>query len=912
MTGFARQCADNWHQDVPGTRWFKADLHVHTVDDLPGRAKVPSEIRGDPATDENMQSYARLVLRAVVRRGVRVLGLTPHSARMDGSGDRSAVWSIVEEWNDGNDDDGQPFRDKIYAVFPGFEPSLADGKGGLHMLFLFDPEIGRDNYLRAFDLTMGQRRPWKGNTLQISDKTAVDAFEALRRFRDEESGRSGPAWNYLVLAPHIDNEKGLFGAEKGQILERFPAKEIAGLEIGDEKLPCEVLSKRPWLQQAMEEYRLACFHSSDAYSADDIGKRFTWIKLAQPRIEGLRQAFLASDSRIRIGFRRSSSGDLVEIEDAPDLTTNERPWLKSVRVCGGASFYGSNDGTPSQFDLSPDLTCIIGGSMTGKSTLLDGLRVYSDARLPTEPYVKDQVLGRAKGRFLAGSPSVTLECPGRDPTSAANEQWPAVFFAQNERQRLAVDSNAIESILSRLVAEETGPIERRAEELHSLDASLWSAAKRMDKLDEDFAEAEQALDRARRAVDELAVFAAAGIDVLHRVSAEYNRWREAVVSAQAVLADTRGVRVGDLPEERDDLPVSGPIDAESRDAMYARLSRARAHVAEVRRELGEFIEQASAAKAALGEHERVTKENVEQKLAEGGFDGAAIKEFEKLNVQAALSESREAHFHDLRQSRDDAQAEFDRLLKERHALVREQRAAFDRVVDFIYDHFGKKILAEREEDAKRGPLDSFITDLRQKGITRWWNDLDETNRPNAEKILDKLRGGTLAEIGMSGAVQQTFCNVMTVAKQRILATVRCGDRYTLKSQLEDDTYRRLDDLSGGQRVSILLSLLLETNDNSPLVIDQPEDELDKRFLFDRVLPALKQLKGRRQVIVATHDANIVVNGDADQVIQLEATANKGRVACAGAIERADVRDPIVRTVDGGSEAFGLRRMKYGF
>ncbi len=116
----------------------------------------------------------------------------------------------------------------------------------------------------------------------------------------------------------------------------------------------------------------------------------------------------------------------------------------------------------------------------------------------------------------------------------------------------------------------------------------------------------------------------------------------------------------------------------------------------------------------------------------------------------------------------------------------------------------------------------------------------------------------------------------------------------------------------GQRVSVLLSLLLETEDPRPLVIDQPEDELDGRFLFETVLPTLKRLKGRRQVIVATHDANIVVNGDADMVIQLEATASRGRVACSGVIEEPAIRDAIVGTVDGGQEAFHLRRRKYGF
>ncbi len=130
--------------------------------------------------------------------------------------------------------------------------------------------------------------------------------------------------------------------------------------------------------------------------------------------------------------------------------------------------------------------------------------------------------------------------------------------------------------------------------------------------------------------------------------------------------------------------------------------------------------------------------------------------------------------------------------------------------------------------------------------------------------------------------------------------------------MDDSAYRRLDELSGGQRVSVLLSLLLETADDRPLVIDQPEDELDNRFLCGTVLPGLRKLRGRRQVIVAIHNANIVVNGDADMVIQLDATAHRGRVACAGAIEEPTVRRTIVRTVDGGEDAFRLRRRKYGF
>ena len=912
MSEFRRRDVDRWHREVPGARWFKADLHIHTLDDLPGRrVKVPAGVTGDPSSDESIRAYARLLLQAAVQRGVGVLALTPHSARMAPAGDASAVWGIVDEWNDGVDDDGEPFRSKVYAVFPGFEPSLAEGKSGVHLLFLFDPEIGRVNYLRTFDLVMDQRSPWKQNELQLSGKTAKQAFAGLRDFHREHGVADGSsAWDYLVLAPHIDNDKGIFGAQKGQILGEFPKMEIAGLELPDEKLPDDYLSKKPWLREDLEQHHRAFFHGSDAYSVGDIGRRFTWVKLARPRIEGLRQAFLAADSRIRPAYRRAA-GQLVEIDDPPDVTISQRPWLKSVRIAGQASFFRTKDSEETRFDLSPDLTCIIGGSMTGKSTLLDGLRVHVGAPLPTDDRLEQQVQDRG-GKFLAGSAEVSLECPGQDPTGAAHDRWPAEFYAQNELQRLAQDANTVEDILSRLVAEETSGIMSRTQRLKEMDEKLLRLSKRLEKLDQDFADAEQGADRARRAASGLAAFAAAGIDELHRASASHNRWRRAAESTKTALANARSVDVADLPDDSDGLPLVAPaVTSEVRDPIYKQIAEVREHMSLVTQGLENVLSQTSAAVAAVEEHEATVRARVERKLAEGGFDGAAIKEFGSLNGQAALLESREALLQELQRKRESDESDLARLLDERAAVVREQRQAFDRAMAAIHDEFGGRIRARRKDQGMQAPLEAFLGNLKQRGITRWWNDLEGDNRPGPQELLAGLRMGGLDALGMSATVQQTFRDAMPSARQRALATIRCADKYLLERKVGGE-YRRLDDLSGGQRVSVLLSLLLETRDQRPLVIDQPEDELDNRFLFDTVLPALKRLKGRRQIIVATHNPNIVVNGDADQVIQLEATANNGSIAHAGAIEDMAVREAIMHTVDGGAEAFRLRRMKYGF
>ena len=394
---FDRRVADSWWHEVPGARWYKADLHLHTIDDHAGnRAKLPAGIAGVPDSPETLKRYARCFLQGLAKHGVQVAGLTPHSPRTGAGPDTSAVWKIVEEWNE-EDDDGIPFREKIYAVFPGFEPSFREGKQGLHLLFLFDPEIGRERYLRSFDLVTGGISAWKGGDLQVVNKRPEEAFDGLQKFQRQECPEGDG--DYLVLAPHIDADKGLLGAQKAQVLAMFDHEKIAALELSDEKLPEDTLKDRSWLWEGMESHRQAFFHASDAYGLEDIGQRHTWIKLASPRIEALRQAFVARDSRVRLGFDRGEDGALRPIANPPDVILKERPWLREVEVGGDASFFGGSDGEgktrQTRFQFSPDLTCIIGGSMTGKSTLLDGLRVHAGAPLPDHEVVRANVKARA-------------------------------------------------------------------------------------------------------------------------------------------------------------------------------------------------------------------------------------------------------------------------------------------------------------------------------------------------------------------------------------------------------------------------------------------------------------------------------------------------------------------------------------
>ena len=923
---FARQPTNKRRDEVPGARWFKADLHIHTIDDHPGgRAKMPPGLSGDPADPKVLASYARLFLQALARNGVQVAGLTPHSPRAGDGPETSAVWRIVEEWNEGADDDGIPFRDKVYAVFPGFEPSLKDGRSGLHLLFLFDPEIGRDHYLKAFDLVMDGISPWQNGTLRISGKRADEAFDRLRKFREREcfaDGSGSRAWDSLVLAPHIDADNGLLGAQHAQVLQLFDHGTIAGLELGDGKMPEETLRNRSWLRDGMETHRQAFFHASDAYRPDDSGRRHSWFKLASPRIEALRQAFVASDSRRRIGFEKDADGALRPIGDPPDINSGERPWLREATVRGGASFFGGQeDGEPrrTRFRFSPDLTCIIGGSMTGKSTLLDGLRLHVGAALPADGSVRGQVETRGREVFASGSPEVTLDCPGRDRTAPPLERWPARFFAQNELQRLSQEGAAVGDILARLVPSEIEGIVERGVKLERLDQRLADLTRELAKLDETVEEAEQACQRTGDAKRALATFSEAGVDGLHQASRERRAWESTANTVQTALRGpvreaVRSAREIDLPPvdgEWAEIPTEDSIDWRKLD-LGGRQRRIVDGLEAVAREAEEWIAAILDVSLKTGKREAAVRVEVERALAARGYGAGTLKEIRQLTRQASLFPSYAAHRDETRRRLAADEKAFGDLSAERRALVGEQRRAFERVARGVEREFGGRIRVHRIDHADIRSLDGFLRGLRQKGVTRWWNDLDSEETPSPGRLVECLDANSLDEVGMSDAVQETFRECVTRSKRRELAALRCPDRYVLELRMEDGSYRPLRELSGGQRVSVLLSLLLETDDDRPLVVDQPEDELDNRFLFDTVLPALKKLRGRRQVIVATHNANVVVNGDADMVIQLDATARQGHVACAGAIEEPAVRDAIVRTVDGGKEAFRLRRRKYGF
>lgn len=141
-----------------------------------------------------------------------------------------------------------------------------------------------------------------------------------------------------------------------------------------------------------------------------------------------------------------------------------------------------------------------------------------------------------------------------------------------------------------------------------------------------------------------------------------------------------------------------------------------------------------------------------------------------------------------------------------------------------------------------------------------------------------------------------------------------------------------DKMSQGKKAFVILNLILEfSDDKKPVIIDQPEDSLDNRAIYKDLTEYLKRKKKQRQIIIVTHNPNVVVGADAENIIvanqHSESAPNKGGRQfdyINGALEsieaedknsaftlpKQSVRDHMFEILEGGKEAFEKRENKY--
>ena len=141
--------------------------------------------------------------------------------------------------------------------------------------------------------------------------------------------------------------------------------------------------------------------------------------------------------------------------------------------------------------------------------------------------------------------------------------------------------------------------------------------------------------------------------------------------------------------------------------------------------------------------------------------------------------------------------------------------------------------------------------------------------------------------------------------------LRYEERLSISYLRDDGGYDDISTLSPGTQTNILLEYIVHQETKKPLLIDQPEDNVDNQTIYSDIKRWFMKMKHMRQVIVVTHDANIVINADADNVIIASQDRNGSFTYKYGALEYDDTLEDASLILDGGKEAVKRRLLKYG-
>ena len=150
-----------------------------------------------------------------------------------------------------------------------------------------------------------------------------------------------------------------------------------------------------------------------------------------------------------------------------------------------------------------------------------------------------------------------------------------------------------------------------------------------------------------------------------------------------------------------------------------------------------------------------------------------------------------------------------------------------------------------------------------------------------------------------------------LADERLLADMEVVDLPDLpKIELNDhDTYKTTETLSTGQKCNTILPILLLDSDR-PLLVDQPEDNLDNGFVHRTIVDSVKRVKQHRQLAFVTHNPNIPVLGDAERILVLDSNGTNGIMRNCGTVD--ECKTDIVDLLEGGAEAFKQRKERYSY
>ena len=654
--------------------------------------------------------------------------------------------------------------------------------------------------------------------------------------------------------------------------------------------------------------------------------------MSQISIEGLRQAFLDPDSRIRL----NSDPELEDHAEFLSLSW-ESGFLDGVTI-----------------DFNPNLNVLVGGRGAGKSTIIESLRyvlamepmgeeskkihagiVRQVLRPGTKLSLRLRIYRPSKQEYfiertIPNPPVVRGEGGQVSNLLPENILSSVEIYGQHELSELTRSPEKLTLLLRRFVKREK---ESLSNQKISIRRELEQNRKAIVEVNSELQYIDEQLETLPSLEETLIRYQNAGLEELLKDRSLLVREEKILDSIPDRVKDFRewlGMLQHDLPidctflssKALDDLP-GGEILVDAIPHLE-RLSKDLSRIADMLEKAFESFDQSiGSVKDRWGEH-KVKVETEYQKilrsLRKSATDGAEFirlrSEIENLRPLRKRQIMLERHSKDYEEARRNLLAEWENIKAEEFRLLNKAAKTVNRKLQ-------NRVSVQVEYEGDRDPLYETLKKEVGGRLSEAIDQMRISDDLSLLKFVSNCRDG-VEEIQKSYSIPPKQAE--RLAKMSVEALMRIEEldlpsttRILLNTAPTDNTpsWQDLDSLSTGQKATaVLLLLLLESN--APLIIDQPEDDLDNRFITDRVVPRMRKEKRRRQFIFSTHNANIPVLGDAELILGLTPSgeADGGRAIIKpehmGSIDAGQVRELVEEILEGGKEAFETRRRKYGF
>jgi hypothetical protein len=878
-----------------GLRLRALDLHVHT-----------------PASHDFQDKNLPLeeIVKSAKKAGLDGIAVTDHN-----------VVSAVDEIK-------KIAERHLLAIFPGFEISCHGAeKGPIHVIGIFDPTKSQADLERV----LGKLDIKKTGEESLTSKSVTDVVNIIKEC------------NGLPVLAHANSSHGALSDIRGNPrteLVQNPnllAVEATGGDF-DKPVGSRLLDylngKDPRYQR-----KLAVFSGSDnpasgqnGHSAATIGSRFTYFRMGELTIEGLRQCFEDPDTR------------LIQFNDA-EKRRIQQPRILEVSIDAG--FLGGQT-----IHFHSGMTSIIGATGTGKSLLIEFLRFVFD-RSPHRDLKKEHLSklekqlrdgGVVKVRFvdLSGEEyeitrTYSARKPLESPTECINRTtgqafegdassiFPILFYSQNEILEVTRDPKAQLDLLDNFRDFERykGELERITSQLRNLDrrfVTFYEAAQGLPSLQKQVRTLDEKIKKCEKQIKSKATKAFGDFDVLDKQRNAAVERCDDLDSLAEIIERAREEVVEGLAEVPDKSAVVESPDKEViahiRDTYYRVLElvhKAGALVVDGRKKANRSIkswEKNSKYAATKTRYEKSVK--LESKLATVETQRKKLAG-ERDDIKRRIGEARSAN-----QTATEIRGQRLVLLKELQDVHTEYFKERADQAKLITERSGDKLRIEVRQQADNQKYSENLFKLKVKSYAEEKEiDAIVASLPVVEfieMVIDREIKKLAKAADLTESKAESIINVL-LQREALPSTLALqhesfpDDQIEILYRKQDGSYHPLAELSMGQKADALLMIALGDS-HMPVVIDQPEDALDLSSIWDDVCQRLRMSKHARQFVFTTHNSSVAVASDSDQFVVMDADATTGWVAESGSIDQGEIKTRVVEHLEGGPESYDLKRRKY--